>query len=116
MALLAVGHESGDDAVIVRAKGEVDTSSVEELAAHLTAALRLAHTHPSQLVVVDLRELTFFGSAGLNAIVTCHLSGADEGTAVRLVADHAPVLQPLQVTEVDRILDIYPTLSAALRG
>ena len=116
MALLAVEHASGDDAVIVQAKGEVDSSTADELAAHLTAAVNAAETHPARLVIVDLQQVNFFGSAGLNAVLDCHQSGAAAGTAVRLVADHGQVLQPLQITELDRILDIHPSVTAALQS
>jgi hypothetical protein len=34
---------------------------------------------------------------------------------VRLVADNDLVLRPIQVTELDRILEVYPTLSDALQ-
>jgi anti-anti-sigma factor len=115
MALLSVGHESEDDAIIVRATGEVDTSTVDDLTAALTAAVRAAETHPARLVIVDLQQVNFFGSAGLNAVFDCHQVAAVAGTVVRLVADHGPVLQPLRVTELDRVLDIRPTLLAALQ-
>jgi anti-sigma B factor antagonist len=32
------------------------------------------------------------------------------------VADHNHVLTPIQVTELDRVLDVYPTVSDALQG
>ncbi|OCB29846.1 anti-anti-sigma factor [Mycobacterium malmoense] len=115
MKLLAVEHEALDDAVVVRVKGGVDSSTVGEVTAHLTAALELAGTHPARLVVVDLLAVDFFGSAALNAVLECHDEGKEAGTAVRLVADHDQVLRPIQVTELDRILDIYPTLSDALQ-
>lgn len=41
--------------------------------------------------------------------------GKDTGTAVRLVADHDQVLRPIQVTEPDRILEVYPTQPEALQ-
>ncbi len=72
-------------------------------------------THPSRLVIVDLQPVNFFGSAGLNAVLDCHEAGAAAGTAVRLVADHPQVLQPIRVTELDRIFQVYPTLSDALQ-
>jgi anti-sigma B factor antagonist len=115
MELLTVEHEAGADAVVVRAKGDVDSCTVGDLSVHLTAALELAATHPTRLVVVDLQPVTFFGSAGLNAVLDCHEQGKASGTSVRLVADHGPVLQPIEVTELDRILDIYPTFTDALR-
>ena len=115
MELLAVDHEAREDAVLVRVKGDVDSSTVDELAAHLTAALKLAATHPARLVIVDLQPVTFFGSAALNAVLNCHEEGKATGTSVRLVADHDHVLRPIEVTELDRILEIYPTLSDALQ-
>ncbi|KKC02637.1 STAS domain-containing protein [Mycobacterium nebraskense] len=115
MKLLAVEHEALKDAVVVRVKGGVDSSTVEEVTTHLTAALKLAETHPARLVVVDLQAVDFFGSAALNAVLECHDEGKAAGTAVRLVADHDQVLRPIQVTELDRIFDIYPTLAEALQ-
>lgn len=100
----------------MRVKGDVDSSTVDELATHLTAALQLATSHPSGLVVVDLLAVDFFGSAALNAVLDCHEEGAAAATSVRLVADHDRVLRPIQVTELNRTFDIYPTLSDALRG
>jgi anti-anti-sigma factor len=115
MKLLAVEHEAHDDAVIVRVKGDVDSSTVGELAAQLTNALELASAQPVRPVVIDLQAVGFFGSAALNAVLDCHEGGKAGGMSVRLVADHDQVLRPLQVTELDRVFDIYPTLSAALQ-
>jgi anti-anti-sigma factor len=115
MELLEVGHESGEEAVIVLVKGDVDSSTAGGLRDHLTAALEIATTHPRRLVIVDLAAVNFFGSAGLNAVLDCHEAGRTAGTAVRLVADHPQVLQPIRVTELDRIFEIYPTVSDALQ-
>ena len=68
MDLLAVECEAREDAVLVRVKGDVDSTTVGELADHLKAALELAATHPARLVIVDLKPVTFFGSAGLNGL------------------------------------------------
>lgn len=115
MELLAVDHEARDDAVLVRVKGDVDSSTVDQLTPHLRAALQVAAKHPARLVIVDLQPVTFFGSAALNAVLDCHEGGAETGTTVRVVADHDAVLRPIQVTELDRILEVYPTLSDALQ-
>ena len=56
MELLAVDHEAREDAVLVHVKGDVDSSTVDELTAHLKAALKLAATHPARLVIVDLQR------------------------------------------------------------
>lgn len=113
--LLAVDHEAQGDAVVVRVEGDIDSSTVDQLTPHLAAALQVGAKHPARLVVVDLTPVTFFGSAALNAVLDCHESGKGTGTAVRLVADHDVVLRPIQVTELDRILEVYPTVSDALQ-
>ncbi|MBV8786268.1 MAG: STAS domain-containing protein [Mycobacterium sp.] len=113
--MLVVEYEAEDAAVIVRVKGDVDSSTADGLTAHLTGALKQAETHPARLLIVDLLAVDFFGSAALNAVLDCHEEGKQAGTTVRLVADHDQVLRPIQVTELDRIVDIYPTLSEALQ-
>jgi anti-sigma B factor antagonist len=115
MELLEVGQEARQDSVVVLASGDVDSITVDKLSAELSAALDVAASHPARLVVVDLKSVNFFGSAGLNAVLECHEAGVAAGTSVRLVADHGEVLQPIKVTELDRILDIYPTVSDALQ-
>lgn len=115
MELLEVGYETGEEAVVVLVNGDVDSSTADQLRDQLNTALDVAVTHPSRLVIVDLQAVNFFGSAGLNALLDCHEAGQAAGTAVRLVADHPQVLQPIRVTELDRIFDIHPTMSDALK-
>jgi anti-anti-sigma factor len=114
--LLIVDCEVRAEAVVVRAKGEVDSGTVNELAAQLGTALHQAAAHPSRLLIVDLQALTYFGSAGLNAVLDCHRQGIDTRTSVRLVAHSNLVVRPIEVTNMDTVLELYPTLSDALRG
>jgi anti-anti-sigma factor len=116
MEPLGIDHEARDDAVVLRVSGDVDSSTADELVGNLIDALDMAGALPARLLVVDLQQVTFFGSAGLNAVLDSHEQGRAAGTAVRLVASHGQVLQAIEVTELDRILDIYPTFSEAIRG
>ena len=38
------------------------------------------------------------------------------GTTVRLVADNELVVRPIEVTNLDSLLDLYPSLPDALEG
>ncbi|MGH3596781.1 MAG: STAS domain-containing protein [Mycobacterium sp.] len=116
MELLVVDREVGSDAVVVRVKGELDTSTAGEFTSRLSAALREAGKHPSRLLIIDLQALIYFGSAGLNAVLDCHRQGLDAGTSVRVVADNVMVVRPIEVTNLDSVLELYPTLSDALKG
>ena len=116
MELLVVDSEVRPEAVLVRAKGEVDSSTAGELSSQLGAALQQAESQGSRLLIVDLQGVTYFGSAGLNAVLDCHKQGLQAGTSVRLVADNGLVVRPIEVTNLDSVLELYPTLPDALEG
>lgn len=82
MEPLEIDNEAGEDAIVVRVAGDVDSSTVDQLSAHLTDALGLARAHPARLLIVDLLPVTFFGSAGLNAVLDCHEQGLAAAVAV----------------------------------
>ncbi len=116
MDLFVVDSEVRPEAVLVHASGEIDSSTAGELRSRLESALEEAGALESRLLVVDLQGVTYFGSAGLNAVLDCHKQGLRAGTTVRLVADNGLVVRPIEVTNLDSLLDLYPTLPAALEG
>lgn len=116
MELLVVESEVRPEAVLVHATGEIDSSTAGELRSQLESALHEAESQASRLLIIDLEGVTYFGSAGLNAILDCHKQGLRTGTSVRLVADNGLVVRPIEVTNLDSLLDLYPTLPAALEG
>lgn len=116
MAVLEVSQDERDAAVIVSAVGEIDSESVATLKFHLDTALKRALDHPAQLLVIDLSQVKHFGSAGLNAVLECHEHGQSAGAAVRIAAPNAEVLRPIQVTKLDGVLRLYPSVSAALEA
>ncbi|MGA8328330.1 MAG: STAS domain-containing protein [Mycobacterium sp.] len=116
MELLVVDSEIRPDAVLVHVKGEIDSSTAGELRSGLQAAVQQAETHESRLLILDLQSVTYFGSAGMNAVLDCHKQGLRAGTSVRLVADNDLVVRPIEVTNLDALLELYPTLPDALEG
>jgi anti-anti-sigma factor len=116
MKLLVVDSEVRPEAVLVHAKGEIDSSTAGELRSQLETALQQAESQESRLLIVDLEGVTYFGSAGLNAVLDCHKQGLHTGTSVRLVAESGLVVRPIEVTNLDSVLELYPTLLDALEG
>jgi anti-anti-sigma factor len=114
LAIVEVIRDRRDAAVVVVVRGDVDTRSVDTFTAHLDDGLQSAAVHASRLLVLDLAEVTYFGSAGLNAVLGCHERGAADGIAVRIVASDAEVLRPIEVTGLDAVLRTYPALTDAL--
>ena len=112
--LLEVKQDVRDAAVIVSAGGEIDSRTVDTLTTHLDAALEAASEHPSRVLVLELGDVTYFGSAGLNAVLGCFERGLADGISVRLVASNAEVMMPIEVTKLDSVLKPYRTVTDAL--
>lgn len=114
MPLLEVKQDVRDAAVVVSAGGEIDSGTVDTLITHLEAALETASEHPARVLVLELGDVTYFGSAGLNAVLGCYEKGAAGGVSVRLVASNAEVTMPIEVTKLDNVLKPYQTVTDAL--
>ncbi|WNV88416.1 STAS domain-containing protein [Umezawaea sp. Da 62-37] len=108
---LRVHHRVVDGAVVVVASGDVDMNTIADLEEQLAAALS-----PEAPVVADLTGVTFLDSTGLSALVRCHERAVRDGGSLRLVAATRAVSRPLRLTGLDRLLDVRPTLEAALEG
>lgn len=116
VALLDVKQDVQEAGVIVSADGEIDSGTVDTLISRLDTALEAASGHPARILVLELGEVTYFGSAGLNAVLGCYEKGRADGVSVRLVASNAEVIMPIEVTKLDNVLKPYPTVLDALDG
>lgn len=101
-------HEH-DTALVLEVSGEVDMISAPRLREQVNSALE---THEG-VVVIDLLDVTFFGSSGLAVLVEARQL-ADGRNRLRLVADGPATLRPLQVTGLVERFSLYPTRNAAL--
>lgn len=115
MALLEANQDVRDSAVVVSVVGEVDSGSVETLQRHLDTAIEAAGGHPAELLIIELSRVTYFGSAGLNALLECYEKGLAAGVSVRVVAANAEVARPIEVTRLDKVLRPYGSVADAVR-
>ncbi|MEV7297405.1 STAS domain-containing protein [Streptomyces microflavus] len=99
------------------ARGITVVSPAGELDHHSAAALEATITTTGRLpcAVVDFSHVTFIDSTGINALLRASRSLQAAGGWLRLssVPDHP--LQILEIVGIDQVIDIYPTLEAALR-
>ena len=67
-------------------------------------------------IVVDLKDTVFIDSSGLGALVShiaeCRAKGGD----VRLAATGKEVSRALEITQLDKILKIFPDVNEAIRS
>jgi anti-anti-sigma factor len=83
-------------------------------AAGVQAALEQALEGGATTLVVDMSRTTFCASEGLHILIRIHLQAAEAGANLRLAAPARIVRRVLELTAADQILDLYPSLEAAL--
>src|SRR5690349_19743733 len=102
-ASLTITHVDGN--VVMEIGGELDLLTVPDLHQRLHPVLT-ATTGP---VVVDLTDVGFLASTGLRLLLTLHTDLAAHQRPLRLVTGGVrTVTRPLQITGLDRHLDLYP--------
>jgi anti-sigma B factor antagonist len=100
----AVAAETRDDRLVVRIEGELDMANVGSFEDALAANPGFSH------VVVDLGGCTFLDSTGVRAIA----SAARQADSVSIVAIEPGVIRVLEITALDTIVSIHPSLDDAL--
>lgn len=101
-----------DNVTVIAVTGRIDSHSVNRLRQQLSvsAARQQANT------VLDLGGVDFIDSSGLAAIVhgmkQCRATGGD----LRLCRLHQSVRMVLELTRLDKALDIFPNQEGALRS
>lgn len=101
-----------DNVTVIAVTGRIDSHSVQRLRQQLsvTAERQRANT------VLDLGGVDFIDSSGLAAIVhgmkQCRATGGD----LRLCRLHQSVRMVLELTRLDKALDIFPNQEGALRS
>ena len=98
------------EAAVITLPEEIDISNSEQVREEL---LSLLNRGPAVLIV-DMAETTFCDSAGVNALVRAHKRATANGAEIRLVVTSPGVQRVLDITGVDRLIPVYPSLTASL--
>jgi anti-sigma B factor antagonist len=110
--LLTVDIDARGSAVVVSVRGELDLATVPVLRERLDSVGEVSSS-PSPLVV-DLSAVSFIGSAGLALLVDLHNRCTEQGTPLAIVATGSVVPRAIQVTALDQVFTVHPTVDAAL--
>jgi anti-anti-sigma factor len=94
---------------VLTVSGEVDLATVPALEAAIDEALATQST----ALVIDLSAVEFLASAGLQTLVTTQERLGSSGQFA-VVAEGAATSRPIQLTGLDEIFELYPTLAEAL--
>jgi anti-sigma B factor antagonist len=105
--------QAGPDRVAVASTpAEVDISNADKVRDCLLCVL----DESPALLVVNMGATSFCDSGGVNALVRVYQRALADRAALRIVVTAPVVRRVFAITGVDRLLDIYPTLAAALAG
>lgn len=110
--LLTVDIDARGSAVVVSVRGELDLATVPLLRESLGDVHGVSPV-PSPLVV-DLSGLTFIGSAGLALLVELNNQCVERGVLLALVATGTVVPRAIQVTALDQVFSVHPSVDEAL--
>jgi anti-sigma B factor antagonist len=96
---------------VVSVGGEIDLVTVKTLRDNLSPYLADPAT---MLVVCDLSQVKFLACSGLSVLLDTQETLNARGARLAVVANNPAVLRPLTVTGLSDILDVSPTVTAAL--
>ncbi|MGI5499264.1 STAS domain-containing protein [Lentzea sp. CA-135723] len=104
-------HHSLDGALpVVVVAGEMDHAGARLVRAAVLDQVALAPPG----VIADLRAVTFLAATGIESLISTDESAQSAGVRLALVADQHAVMEPLQVTSCDLVLDVFENVPDAL--
>ena len=102
-----VAHRDG--VAVVSIGGEIDSSTAAAFEAVIAEALE---ADPPALVV-ELSEVIFMASVGLR-ILAATQEKVGKSIQIAVVADNMAASRPMQLTGLDKLISLYPTVDEAL--
>ena len=97
---------------VITLPAEIDMTNADQVREDLLSVLN----QRAVLMIADLSKTTFCDSAGVGALARTFRRAEASQSEMRLVVSTPAVLRVLTLTGVDRLLDIYPSVTAALAG
>ena len=103
----SLAHREG--IAVVSIGGEIDLSTAPAFEAAIATALDNA----PPVLVIELSEVSFMASIGLR-ILAATQEKVSSSVHVAIVAGNPATTRPMELTGLDKILSMYPTLDDAL--
>jgi anti-anti-sigma factor len=97
---------------VVAASGELDMLTAPQLRDAVQSALGKS---PAGLIV-DLTQVDFLGSAGMQVLMEAHNQTDGTDTRFAVVADGPATSRPLKITGIADLIDLFASLDVALEN
>jgi anti-sigma B factor antagonist len=99
-------------AAVVTLPAEIDVTNADRIREYLLSVLNQG----AAVLIADLSMTTFCDSAGVRALLRTFRRADASDSAMRLVVATLAVERIMVITGVDRLVDIYPNVTAAVAG
>lgn len=107
---VVIASDTDEGVLVVGVQGELDLYSAPELRARLLQAI----DDGADSIVLDLRGTTFMDSTALGVIVAAMKALRARSGRLVLVNESRSIAKTLAITGLDEMLDVEPTVDAAL--
>jgi anti-anti-sigma factor len=111
--MASMAREVHDEVPVLVVEGEIDASNTPELSAEIRSML----SNAGFAVVVDVARVSYFDSAGLNALAVGDREFETRQQHLHVVAP--PSSRPgrlLAITHLDSVLSVHDTLDGAVQA
>jgi anti-sigma B factor antagonist len=95
---------------VITLPAEVDISNAELVRQDLLSVV----AQGASRVIADMTATTFCDSAGVTMLVRVGRQVTAQGSGLRLAASAPAVTQVLALTGVDKLIEVYPSVAAAM--
>jgi anti-sigma B factor antagonist len=99
-----------DQTVVVTLPGEVDITNADAIREELLSVINQG----AEIMIADMSKTRFCDSAGVSTLVRAFRRATSSGTKMRLAVGGLAVERVLTLTGVDRLIEVYPSVGAAL--
>lgn len=110
-ARLSVETRHVDDVRVVAVRGEIDYDGRDVIS---EALLPEDGAVPPLRIVVDLSQVTFMDSSGINVLVAAHRQVSGTQGWLRVAGAQEAVLRVLELVGIDALISCYPSTEQAL--
>ncbi|TDD43859.1 anti-sigma factor antagonist [Nonomuraea terrae] len=110
-AMLTVTSGLSTNAVVIRLEGELDVNALPVLREHLQPVWELP---PKDFLILDLAEVTFCDSMGMNELVDILQRCEARNTRLLLGGVQGVMARVLSITGLRHAFEVFPTFEAAM--
>jgi anti-sigma B factor antagonist len=98
---------------IVTFPADIDVTNASRIREQLIA---LVEDEGARVVVADLTATSFCDSAGITALATAHRKAKSSGAVVQVIAVSPQVRRVFELTGLNQVLEVFPSLDETQAG